>query len=197
MRYFLVCVFMLSINWLVAQEEKEDLTKPGFHAAIDIGYSAGESGVFPSYQAISGVHYKKWIVGLGAGFDAYRYKSFPVFISAKNTFGKKQGWFGYVNGGYNIPAKTNKGEAGDNFKTTDRFVGGFYMDAGVGIRFKLGQNNNLLFSSGYSYKRIKSIIGYTYPCLTTPCNEEVYHYQYGLGRIVTRVGWEFNAQTKK
>lgn len=196
MRYFLVCVLMLSINWLAAQDIKKETVKPGFYGAVSTGYSAGESGVFPLYQVVSGVHYKSWKLGMGGAFDVYKYKSFPVFISAETSFGKKQGGFGYVNGGYNIPAKANN-EPWNNFKTTDRFVGGFYIDAGVGIRFKLGQRNNLLFSSGYSYKRIKNIIGYTYPCLTTPCNEDVYQYQYGLGRIVTKVGWEFNAQAKK
>jgi hypothetical protein len=113
-----------------------------------------------------------------------------VFADWRMNFGNTRSFFLFANGGYNF-SYDNKNENNNVFKTTDRFYGGLYMDAGLGYRLRLNALHRLLFSAGYSQKNIVNEIGYTYPCFNPPCNEETFRYHYNLGRITGKLSWEF------
>ena len=165
-------------------------TSKGEIATItSVGLVAGESTAKPLFQLSAGVTFNRWFTGIGFGYDQYNFNSFPLFADWRMYFGKDRLGFFYVNGGYNFPAKGNRNES-DFFKTTDRFSGGFYMDAGAGYRVRLGSLHRLLFSAGFSQKNLNNKVGFTYPCFIEPCPEEVYTYHYKLGRIVTKLSWE-------
>jgi hypothetical protein len=167
-----------------------DRSKGRVVTIASVGLAAGESTAKPLFQLSSGLVHGRWFTGIGAGLDQYNFNSVPLFADWRMNFGRTRLGFLYANGGYNFATK-NKGLTDDWFKTTDRFYGGLYMDAGIGYRIRLSSLHRLLFSAGYSQKNISNKIGYTYPCLVPPCTEQVYTYQYNFGRIVTKLSWEF------
>ncbi|MBL7741387.1 MAG: hypothetical protein JNK14_19335 [Chitinophagaceae bacterium] len=158
-------------------------------AITSVGLAAGESIAKPLFQFSTGMNFRKWFAGVGAGADLYKFTSYPVFADLRMSFGKGLAGFVYANGGYNISDGANS-HNNNFFKTTDKFTGGLYMDAGVGYRIKLGTMHQLLFSAGYSQKNLSNRVGYTYPCFVEPCPEEIYDYRYKLGRIVAKLSWE-------
>ncbi|MEI9810607.1 MAG: hypothetical protein WDO16_23565 [Bacteroidota bacterium] len=98
--------------------------------------------------------------------------------------------FVYAHTGYNFPGNDKGNDEVNAFKTTDKLLGGFYMDAGIGYRVRMNNPlHRILFSAGYSQKNTVNKMGYTYPCLVPPCLETVYNYHYQLGRIVAKVSW--------
>lgn len=168
-----------------------------FQAVLSTGVLGGESTAKPLFQLSGGLNYKRFFAGLGGGADFYRFKSIPVYADLRYNFGKMSPGFLYGNAGYSFPFDNGSAvEWESSFITTNRYKGGFYMDAGLGYRIRLGGWNNLLLSAGYSYKRISELTGYTYPCLIEPCPEEIYRKQYNLGRVVTKLSWELSRNEK-
>jgi hypothetical protein len=163
--------------------------KMKFHAITSIGVVAGESTAKPTFQFTPGIASKKYFAGIGVGYDAYRFYSYPLFVDGRYHFGNEGSGFVYAQGGYNFSGK-NHNYYDDWSKTSDSFQGGLYFDAGLGYRIKIGGSNRILFSAGYSQKNLVNKVGYTFPCFNPPCVEEVYRYHYILGRISTRLSWE-------
>lgn len=169
---------------------QENSSRIRVHTIATVGMAAGESTVKPLFQVESGIVHRKWFGGAGIGLDQYNFKSIPVFLDGRFHFGKTMSAFVYGNGGYNFPYK-NKSGIDNFFKTTDKFYGGLYIDAGVGYRVRLNSSHRLQMSAGYSQKNIRNKIGYTFICFSPPCLEEIYNYHYKLGRILAKVSWEF------
>jgi hypothetical protein len=182
--------FIITVLFPVVIFSQENSTRLHLHTIVTVGMAAGESTVKPLAQLEAGVFHDRIFTGLGFGLDQYNFKSIPLFVDARMHFGKARSVFVYGNGGYNFPY-SNRSDDSNFFKTTDRFYGGFYMDAGIGYRILVNPSHRLLFSAGYSQKNIVNKIGYTYPCLAPPCDEMIYNYHYKLGRIVTKLSWEF------
>ena len=172
----------------LSQDKK---SSPAFTAISSLGFAAGESTAKPLFQVSGGVTYDRFFGGLGVGMDFYNYKSIPLFADWRFSFGKTRIGFLYANAGYNFSYDNKNEEEVTIFTTTNSFSGGFYADLGLGCRFRLNERHRLLLSAGYSQKNISRKIGYTFPCVNPPCSEEVYEYHYSLGRLVTKLGWEF------
>ncbi len=180
----------VSFPLFIGAQEKEEKSKPGVYSIISAGYLFGESDISPGFNVITGIDLQKIKLGIGGGYDGYRFNSFPVFADIRRDFGERKKFFGFINGGYHIP----KGEEtfdSRSYPSTEKWQGGLYADAGLGFRFKLGKKNNLLFSSSYNFKKVRHIKTYVYPCLVPPCPGDVYKYEYGLNYISTRLSWEF------
>lgn len=192
MRPGIVVLFLvMSIPFISFTQEKESSKATKFYSIASVGYVFGESGVFPVAQASTGIVFKDFKLGIGGGYDSYRFKSFPIYVDIRKDIGERKKFFGYINGGYHFP----KGEETFDiwsYPGTERWEGGLYTDAGLGIRFKLGKKNNLLISSSYNYKKIRHIKTYVYPCLVPPCPGTTYTYDYGLNYLSTRLSWEIN-----
>lgn len=186
-----VLVLIMVIPFVACTQEKENSKSNHFYSLASAGYLFGESGVFPVAQISSGISFKNFKLGIGGGYDGYRYNSFPVFADLRVDFGKRKKFFGYLNSGYHFP----KGEETFDiwsYPGTEKWEGGLYADAGLGFRFKLGEKHNLLLSSSYNYKKVRHIKTYIFPCLVPPCPGDVYTYDYGLNYISTRLTWEIN-----
>ena len=165
-----------------------------FQGILSAGLAAGESAAKPVVQFSGGLTNKFFFAGAGVGLDPYRFHSIPVFADLRYNFGRMKTGFLYAHTGYNFTYNHKESEMwiwGN--KTTDKSEGGFYLDAGIGYRLHLKGWHRLLFSAGFSHKRINNLIGYTYPCLFPPCPEDIYRNQYNLGRIIAKFSWEFTS----
>lgn len=187
----LVLMLFKFIPFISYSQEKETAKSNHFYSIASAGYLFGESGVFPVAQISSGISFKNFKLGIGGGYDGYRFKSFPVFADIRRDFGERKKFFGYINGGYHIPKDEETFDSW-SYPGTEKWEGGLYADAGLGFRFKLGKKNNLLLSSSYNFKKVNHIKKYVYPCLVPPCPGDVYKYEYGLNYISTRLSWEIN-----
>lgn len=169
---------------------QQNTAKARLTSIAAVGLVAGESTAKPLFQISGGFSHGRYFSGIGIGMDQYFFNSIPLFADWRVSFGKTRLGFLYANGGYNFPGKI-KSRNDWWGKTTDRYYGGFYMDAGIGYRIKLSNSlHRLLFSAGYSRKTMSNKVGYTYQCVP-PCPEDIYTYKYELGRIVAKFSWEF------
>jgi hypothetical protein len=182
--------FIIAVLFPIQMLSQENSTRPYIHTIATVGMAAGQSTVKPLGQIEAGFFRDRLFAGIGAGVDPYRFKSIPFFVDGRWHFGKMRSLFLYGNGGYNLPFD-NRTEQENFFKTSDRFYGGLYMDAGIGYRVRLNSSQHILMSAGYSQKNLKNKVGFTYPCFMPPCEEMMYDYNYKLGRIVTKLSWEF------
>ena len=189
--YFLVLILIISVPFHSYTQEKKASKSTSFYSIASAGYVFGESGVYPVAQLSSGIRMKDFKLGIGGGYDGYRFKSFPIFADIRMDFGKRKKFFGYVNGGYHFPEGEETFDIW-SYPGTENWEGGLYADAGLGFRFKLGKKHNLLLSSSYNYKKVSHTKTYVYPCLVPPCPGDVYNYDYGLNYINTRLSWEIN-----
>ncbi|MEP7374209.1 MAG: hypothetical protein ABI675_12515 [Chitinophagaceae bacterium] len=176
---------------LVAQQKKT--VKPGWRSIATAGFSAGESGASPVFQLSGGIRYSRFFSGIGIGYDLYEFNSFPLFADWRMGLGKQQLVFVYAMPGYNIPGKFTK-EVSDFRTVTERQMGGFYMDAGIGYRIPSGILSRLSFSAGYVRKSFAHKKIFANPCGTVPCTDlpapEKYVYRYNYGLITTKLSWE-------
>ncbi|MEO8108842.1 MAG: hypothetical protein ABI594_02365 [Ginsengibacter sp.] len=161
-----------------------------FHSVNAIGITAGESGGHPILQTINGLGNKEWFAGIGFGVDYYRYKTFPLFFDARKNFGNKNKWFVYGDLGYNFPGKNVPGKE-IYYYNSYHFSGGVHGDLGLGYRISFSEKSALLFSTGYTYKKIQNKVGVVNPCLIAPCPVDYSNYEYGYGRIVLKAGVDF------
>jgi hypothetical protein len=189
-KWFIIAVLFPFVSFSQGNVQKGEIA-----AIASVGLIAGESTAKPLFQLSGGLAVDRWYAGIGFGLDRYRFSSMPLFADWRMSLGKRQLAFLYGNAGYNFPTRRdNKKDDNNFFKTTDRFYGGFYMDAGVGYRIRLSPLHRLLLSAGYSRKELNNKVGYTYICWDGPCPEEIYNYHYKLGRIMAKISWEFGKQ---
>jgi hypothetical protein len=140
-----------------------------FRSTETIGLSSGQAGNAMVIQSVNGVSLGPWFLGAGAGIDYYRFRSAPLFVSATRDialsrngalvlgfdWGKNVSW-------YKVPDPADY--PGQTTKTT--FSGGMYLNAGLGYEVKLGSRKGLIFSLGYSQKRVSEVQSVTSePCL--------------------------------
>jgi len=184
-------LFAIALFCSVQAFSQQSESRTRLTTIASVGLVAGESSAKPLIQLSGGFSYGRYFSGIGIGMDQYRFNSIPLFADWRINWGKARLGFVYANAGYNFPVK-NKSSTGGWSNTTDRFIGGFYADAGIGYRIRLSNPmHRLLFSAGYSQKTIRNEIGYTYECFVAPCPEQIYTYKYELGRIVAKFSWEF------
>ena len=191
MKKVLVPFFLLASVFTFSQK-KRTLSGAGFCMISSAGVAIGEKSVNPVFQVVPGIYFKKFSAGIGLGFDDYRFRSMPLFADVRFKFGRRDFGFLYADAGYNFPFDIKKTES--TFNTTDIYKGGFYGDAGIGFRIFTRSRHAFLFSTGYSIKDIKNKVGYTYNTFVPPAVEDIYHYRYSLGRIVSKLSWEFGGR---
>jgi len=175
---------------LFAQQKRA--VKTGWRGIATAGVTGGESGVSPVFQLSAGKKYHRYFYGIGLGYDAYEFNSFPVFANGSVSIGKRQLVYVYAMPGYNIPGKFTK-DIENPITIDERQRGGFYLDAGIGYRFPFGQYHRLSFSAGYAHKSVGHVTSYSYPCGFMPCTDtepHKYDRRYNYNRITTRLSWE-------
>lgn len=179
--------FIFIIISLSASAQKEKLK---FHSINSIGITIGESGSHPLLQTINGLGTSDWFAGVGFGIDYYAYNTYPIFVDARKSFGNKSRWFAYGDLGYNLPGKNTPGKE-IYYYNTYHFSGGVYGDIGLGYKIPFSQKTLLVFSTGYTYKKLTGKIGTTICPFAGPCYVDYSNYEYGYGRIVLKAGVDF------
>lgn len=159
-----------------------------FHSINQAGLLEGEKGAALQLQTINGMQYKSWFAGVGVGLDYYRFRSLPLFIDMRKSFGP---FFVYLDGGIHFAWLTDKEKNND----PGSFSKGFYGDLGAGYTFKLSNKTAILFSAGYSYKRAVSIqkfpTGYCPVASACTVDYNYVRYAYELNRLNIKAGIQF------
>lgn len=191
MKIISVLIFFIALSFITNAQEKETSSSTNFYSTVSAGYLFGESGVFPGAHITSGISIQHYKLGIGGGYDGYRFKSFPIFAGISRDFGRTKNFFGFINGGYHFPKREETYDIW-SIPGTEKWEGGLYADAGLGFRIKLGKKNNLLLSSSYNYKKLNHFKSYVYPCITFPCPGNKITSDYTLNYLSMRLGWEIN-----
>lgn len=168
-----------------SQKQAAGKIKP--HTVLSSGMIAGQTGVKPLFQLSGGIGHDRFFTGIGAGYDAYKFNTVPVFADWRINFGNKKVVFVYAHAGYNFPAGNQ--EEDEAFKISEQTKGGFYMDGGIGYRLP-GILHRFSFSAGYSQKNVVQKKTYSF-CGFVDCDQFTYTYRYNSGRIMIKAGWEF------
>ncbi len=182
-----ITTFLIVLQCTISLAQKSEIKKTIlFHSINQVGILAGSSDATLQLQTINGIKTKTCFAGLGVGLDYYYARSIPVFLDfRKDIFDKAKTPFFYVDGGYHFPWSSKKDEK-------RRFIidakGGLYYDLGIGYKFPLMKNKNLLFSAGYSYKSFSENINESIICLALGCTPNIDHYDYRLRRVAIKVG---------
>jgi hypothetical protein len=184
-KYLIIACLFFPLG-VLSQDKKASGAR--WRAISSAGLIAGETDSRPMFQLSGGVVRTRHFAGVGVAYDMYRFNSFPVFADYRMDMGKKRMAFLYGHMGYNFPGD-HKEEA-EFSKLSDRVKGGFFMDAGIGYRVRLGTFHRLSFSAGYSRKDIRHIKTYTSYCITGNCPDNINELKYSLGRMVAKMSWE-------
>lgn len=165
------------------------------------GSTAGEVGEQGHLQTVNGLYKGAWFLGLGAGVDEYRYRSIPLFLSVTRglvAFSNRSGLFLYLDGGINLPwYKRTLNSYQKQMIIADKFQAGPWGSAGLGYKWRISARTDkaLLFSAGYSMKKltekvVNKGICYTYSCQFEP-TQQTYIYDYLNHTFVFLVGFRF------
>jgi hypothetical protein len=188
----LFLVNMIAVNCIAQQVNN----KIKFHSINQVGWLQGQSGAASQLQTINGAQYRSWFVGAGVGLDYYRFRTVPLFIDVRKEFGKTMNkFFVYADAGIDHLDVSNAQKKSFNlYPIENEFSRGSYYDVGAGYKFKIKRNAALLFSAGYTYKKIaeKSTIYYGQPDVWYLVNPVfIEQYNYPLSRLTIKVGWQF------
>lgn len=160
-----------------------------------VGVANGERGSYGQVRTLNGFSRSNWFLGVETGLDYYGFSSIPLLLSVARDLpiDKGNGLFFYANAGTNVPFYLPpKLSGGPNVK----FRGGPAWGAGLGYAWKLSAQGStaLLFSAGYSFKKLKEEDRNWGPCLNSagcPFMDNVTTYNYLLRSWLFRVGLRF------
>jgi hypothetical protein len=169
-----------------------------------VGLSAGEIGEQGHLQTVNGLYKGAWFLGLGAGVDDYRFRSIPLFLSVTRdlpAFNNRSGLFLYLDGGINLPwYKREPTPYQEAVISSDKFHAGPWGSAGLGYKWRISARTDkaLLFSAGYSMKKLtEKLVGkspcYAYSCPVEPIQpmQQSYIYDYLNHTFLFLVGFRF------
>lgn len=154
MKKIILIILVCSLTQAKAQSKK----KAKFYLMPEIALLNGDQAKSSQIQLIGGLSKNNWRFGFGLGIDHYKLRSTPIFINARNYFGRNKKGFAFVSIGSNIPWVleeqhkiwfTQNGE-----QKRSAFNMGVYSDIGVGYDIQLGKTKNLSLSIGYSMKKM-------------------------------------------
>ncbi|PVD51705.1 hypothetical protein DC498_13365 [Terrimonas sp.] len=193
-------IMMLALAFCIQAGFSQQKQRLQFHSLQQVGLINGNGAVSGLLQSVNGLEKHNWFAGAGIGLDFYRYRTVPLFIDIKKYISIKNGnrFFIYADGGYNIPWLPKKEEnftwGSGQTKAWSEYKGGLYFDAGLGYAIKFRSGNNMLLSTGYSYKYFEetkttktTVVG---TAGTTESVDKQY-YDFTFKRLMIKIGWEF------
>jgi hypothetical protein len=189
MKYIIIFVFGICVAGKISAQQKVAAQVWQFHSINNIGLLEGQTGSAFQIQSINGMQYKSWYGGIGVGLDFYRYRTMPLFIDFRKEFGSSiNKFFAYADGGVNFCWLTENEK--NMYLMDDHFDTGFYTDLGLGYKIGVGRTYHLLFSIGYSLKKLKETYNtyYYFPPDIKINKDEI---NYSLNRLTMKIGWEF------
>ncbi len=182
-------IFILISSCLISFSASAQKNKIHFRSINQFAIVGGESHVNSAFQTVNGIKFSNCFSGIGIGIDNYRYKTLPLFIDCRWYFGDDKNGFIYGDIGYNFPMKDKPGKE-IPYYSTYHFTGGIYTDIGLGYEILLCKKSSMLFSLGYSYKKMNAKIGSE--CRTSSCPADYNSiYEFGFNRMVLKAGLVF------
>lgn len=181
---FLMCALLISV---VAEAQKDKIR---FHSINTFAAVGGQSEVNTAFQTVNGIQFSNWFSGIGIGMDNYVYKTLPLFLDVRRYFGYGDRGFVYGDIGYDFPLKNKPGKEISWYDTYD-FSGGIYSDIGMGYHFPVYKKCSLVFSLGYSYKKLQTKVGKTTCPFAGPCFTDYSNYEFSYGRMILKAGLIF------
>jgi hypothetical protein len=184
---YVAILFCLLEDKSLAQEKTADKAWV-FHSFNQIGLLEAETGSAFQIQSVNGMQYKSWFGGFGVGLDYYRFRSIPFFLDLKKSFQNDgNGLFLYADGGIHFlwPLDSQKTYAEAAYKNS------FYADIGMGYRLLLVRKTSLLFSAGYTYKKVVEQYPVNCDLWFGPCHATTDRYDYDLNRLSIKIGVSF------
>jgi hypothetical protein len=183
---FYSLIFFLLISFSTAAQKKAIK----FQSINDAGIAGGQSEADYIFQTVNGIKFSNWFAAVGIGIDNYRYKTLPLFFDGRRYFGNHNEGFLYGDLGYNFPMKNKPGKEISYYDSYD-FKGGIYTDIGIGYQSKLYKKSSVLFSLGYSCKRLETKVGANICPFAGPCYVDYSKYDFSFNRIVLKAGLVF------
>lgn len=187
-RSIILFIFIAAFINANAQQSKQS-ERAKFKLISSVGFAAGETNTKPLFQIIGGVEHKRYFGGIGVGADFYQFHSIPVFADFRISALKNRMLFGYLDAGFNFPINVDESE-NPWFPSTNEYVPGYYMDAGVGCRIAASKKSSFSLSVGYSIKRIDREQSYQ-SSWRDPDLLSYTNYEYTMRRLLCKLSWEF------
>lgn len=130
-------------------------SKPSFQVLAAAGFSKGQSDQAFLWQIVPGLQYKTWFAGIGAGLDQYYLRGVPLFVDVRKYISPRLPLFLYADAGLHFPwiKKTES-----SIWYTEDYKKGFYYDTGLGWSFNVNKQNKMIFSAGFSGKKVNKVI---------------------------------------
>ena len=181
-----ICCLSLTQH-IKAQGNKKSIH---FTSINSVGLLNGQIASTFTMQTINGISFKNASVGIGAGIDNYGYRTIPVFVDLRKTFGKtaiKPVLFADFGIGYPIKTDNSPEQWSNEFSKTI-IKNSFCGEWGLGIEKTIG-NSSLFVTASYSYKKYaytQNIYWFYGPNGTNVARQD-YHYN----RIALRMGYRF------
>ena len=178
--FILIASFLINIS---ASAQKNTILFSSINQFAIVG---GESNVNAAFQTVNGVKFSNWFSGIGIGVDNYRYRTLPLFFDGRWFFGDEKKGFVYGDIGYNFPMKDKPGKE-ISYYSSYHFTGGIYTDIGIGFQVPLYKKSPMLFSLGFSNKKLKIRTGAINPF--NGYSSE--NYGFSFNRIILKAGLVF------
>jgi hypothetical protein len=183
-------ILILMISFMVSLSASAQKNKIRFHSVNTVELIGGESQSAIGYQTVNGIKFSNWFSGIGVGVDDYRYKTLPLFVDGRWFLGDDKSGFIYGDVGYNFPMKNKPGKE-IYYYDSYHFTGGIYTDIGIGYQVPLYKKSSVLFSLGYSYKKMETKIGVNICPFTGPCYVDHSKYDFSFNRMILKAGLVF------
>ncbi len=182
-----LCLITAAACLQAAAAQGREPGKPKFYSINSVGWIKGSAEPAFQWQTVNGIQVRHFFFGLGLGIDRYRYTGIPVFADGRYYTGKRsRGFFLYEDAGLHYVTEKTAG-----FWIKPAYTPGFYNDAGIGYKLALGRQTALLFSAGWSYKRVTQTQTQQVCPFVGPCYTEVNKYQYNFNRQLFKLGFGF------
>lgn len=161
--------------------------KASFRSHNSIGLLEGERGGAVLVESVNGISFGTWFAGVGIAFDHYTFRSIPAYVQLRKELSVKKPVYFFFSAGENIPwVKRTMEDA----RWEPKFRPGFYYEGGVGYRVILNSKNSLLFSAGYSQKKMDELRPAGF-CITWPCPQTNSVLEHRLRSLVLKAGIRF------
>ena len=188
----LLCLITIMCCQSFTQFIKAQTNKKAIHftSLNSVGLLNGQIASTFTMQTINGISFKKASVGIGVGIDNYGYRTIPVFVDLRKTFGNnaiKPLVFADFGIGYPIKTDIPSGQWSNAYTNTS-IKRSFCGEWGVGIEKAIG-SSSFFVTASYSYKKYAytQIMNWSYGPDGTNQARQDYHYN----RIALRMGYRF------
>lgn len=189
MKKIFLLIISLSAFFANAQvaKKKDNGCGCSFSSILQAGLLEGSAGSAFQVQSINGLRYRNFFTGIGIGLDRYRFRSVPIFADLRvDLFRKPNTAFIYTDIGVNVPWVVKGNE---NWRTNNNYDRGIYYDAGAGYKLNVGKSRGLIFSAGYSLKKMRETRYLFSICDFGPCPElEGERFDFTLKRFSVKAG---------